>query len=101
MRVVLNKCHGGFEISERCAEFLRVHGWDVTANEVNYEYDLDDQKYLRTHPMLIRAIEELGKSAWNEDVSDLKIIEVPNEVNWHIEDYDGEEWVAEDHRTWS
>jgi hypothetical protein len=33
--------------------------------------------------------------------SELKIVEVPDDVNWYIEEYDGMEHVAERHRTWS
>jgi hypothetical protein len=27
-------------------------------------------------------------------------VEIPGDVSWHIGEYDGVEWVAEDHRTW-
>jgi hypothetical protein len=37
----------------------------------------------------------------NGACADLKIVEVPDEVDWYIEEYDGNEWVAEKHRTWS
>jgi len=32
--------------------------------------------------------------------SKLKIVEIPDDVKWHIGEYDGIEWVAENHRTW-
>ena len=44
-------------------------------------------------------VEELGERA-NSIFSDLKIVEVPDDVEWTIKDYDGIEWVAEVHRTW-
>jgi len=28
-------------------------------------------------------------------------VEIPDDVKWHIHEYDGLEHVAEDHRTWS
>jgi len=31
----------------------------------------------------------------------LKIVEVPDDANWYIAEYDGLEHVAERHRTWS
>jgi hypothetical protein len=31
----------------------------------------------------------------------LKIIEIPDGVNWYVEEYDGRERVAERRRTWS
>lgn len=53
----------------------------------------------RTDPDLIEVIEELGKEA-NGLFADLKIIKVPSDVKWEINEYDGQEWVAEKHRTW-
>jgi hypothetical protein len=48
---------------------------------------------------LIQVVEEMGGMA-NGSFASLKIVEIPNDVNWYIEDYDGHEWVAERHRTW-
>jgi len=31
----------------------------------------------------------------------LKVVEIPDDVQWQIEEYDGHEWVAERHRTWA
>lgn len=31
----------------------------------------------------------------------LKIVEIPDDVEWEICEYDGLEWVAEKHRKWS
>jgi hypothetical protein len=53
----------------------------------------------RSDPLLIQVIEELGEVA-NGSCAELKIIDVPDDVEWHIEEYDGFEHVAEDHRTW-
>jgi hypothetical protein len=33
--------------------------------------------------------------------SELKVVDVPDDANWYIEEYDGMEHVAERHRTWS
>jgi hypothetical protein len=33
--------------------------------------------------------------------ANIKIVEVPEDVDWEIADYDGVEWVAEKHRTWT
>jgi hypothetical protein len=34
-------------------------------------------------------------------IDDLEIIDIPDDVKWHIAEYGGTEWIAEDHRTWS
>lgn len=69
--------------------------WSNCQNKTLNDYHID-----RDDPVLIRVIEEMGKDA-DSDYSALKIVEIPEDVSWHIEDYDGQEWVAEDHRVWS
>ena len=53
----------------------------------------------RDDPFLVQAVEELGEKA-NTKISDLKIVEIPDDVEWEIQEYDGSEWVAEKHRVW-
>src|SRR3990167_2487023 len=48
---------------------------------------------------LIKVVTEL-KSEANVECSKLKIITIPDGIEWEIEEYDGAEWVAEKHRTW-
>ncbi|HLX53523.1 MAG TPA: hypothetical protein VKR58_06265 [Aquella sp.] len=54
----------------------------------------------RTDPLLIQVVEELGDKA-NGSCAELKVIEIPDDVDYEIEEYNGQEWVAEKHRTWS
>jgi len=30
----------------------------------------------------------------------LKVVEIPDDVEWNVQEYDGNEWVAEKHRIW-
>ena len=48
---------------------------------------------------LVRLVTEMGKGV-NSKYSTLKIIEIPDNVKWEIENYYGSEWVAEVHRIW-
>lgn len=48
---------------------------------------------------LISVIEELGEEA-NDEYSKLKIVEIPDGVQWEIDDYDGWETIEEVHRVW-
>lgn len=122
-KVVINTCHGGFRLSNeaafRFAEkknvrvvtdvdgdvrwFLRDQpfGEPVEISEELYERgDLASMHYVdRDDPVLVDVVEELGDAA-NNRYSELKIVEVPDDVQWHIAEYDGVEHVAEDHRTW-
>ena len=84
------------------AEFEEAHKQDkktgdyAKSNALCWShYDLE-----RNDPLLIQVVEEMGKNA-NNRFSELKIVEIPDDVAWHIQEYDGLEWVAENHRTWS
>ncbi len=60
---------------------------------------LDTRPEPRTDPLLIQVIEELGKKA-NGYCASLKIVEIPDGVDYKISEYDGSEHIAEKHRTW-
>jgi len=65
----------------------------------------DDKSYFsdsaieRDDPELIKTVEKLGDKA-NGRCAKLEITEIPDGVQWEIEEYDGQEWVSEKHRTW-
>jgi hypothetical protein len=54
----------------------------------------------RSHPDLIGVIEKLGDEA-SSRFSKLTVIEIPDDVEWEISEYDGAETVEEVHRSWS
>lgn len=91
-------------------EYTPVEGYPTSvfwcAFSINNPTDDTDEKYYldvrpesRTDPLLIEVVEQLGDEA-NGTYAKLKIVEVPDDVKWHIAEYDGLEWVAENHRTW-
>jgi hypothetical protein len=91
--VVINDCYGGFGLSVRAAEeYKRLAG--IT------DPDWYDRDIPRDDPYLIKIIKTLGMAA-NGSHANLKIVEIPGDVEWEIAEYDGAEWVAEKHRTWS
>lgn len=91
--VVINDCYGGFGLSKRAqAEYCRLAG----IQEVGF-YDRD---VARDDPYLVKVVRELGMGA-NGTHANLKIVEIPGDVEWMVSEYDGAEWVAEKHRTWS
>ena len=49
---------------------------------------------------LVRVVEELGTEA-NGHCAELKVVEIPTEVEWKIEKSGGVECVSEVHRTWN
>ena len=89
MKVVINKRHGGFSLSKQAYEFLGIE-----CDGYGYMYDND-----RSNPDLVRCVETLKEDSFGR-YAQLGVIEIPDDVKWHIEEYDGLEWVAEDHRTW-
>lgn len=53
----------------------------------------------RCDPDMVAVVEALGDAA-NGPHARLEVVEVPDDVQWTIEEYDGQEHVAEKHRTW-
>lgn len=53
----------------------------------------------RSDPDLIDVIETLGSEA-NGEYAELKIIEIPDGIDWQVEEYDGNEHIAQVHETW-
>ena len=101
MKVVINTCYGGFSISEEAFKLLNLKwtGYGIIYNKTFDIYSKNDYEY-RTYPPLVKILEELGERA-NGKVAKLKIVEIPDNVDWYIDDYDGIETVHEEHRLWS
>lgn len=71
------------------------------AHNLKYrEIDCNSRSEDRADPLLVQTVNELGEKA-NGRFADLKIVEIPDGVDWTIEEYDGQEWVAEKHETWA
>lgn len=88
------------------AEQYRELEADVRANDKDYKR-LNESGWFwsyrdvpRDDPDLVSVVEEMGAKA-NGRHAQLRIVEVPAGVSWCIEEYDGSEWIAEEHRTWS
>jgi len=54
----------------------------------------------RNDPALVEVVRELREEA-NGQCAELKIADIPKDVKWQIEEYDGLEHIAESHATWS
>lgn len=142
MKIVINKCYGGFGISpEALIELIKkkstavkvmtkrkYHGkesalWRLTEERLKevsdgffgdgfvtsvlykgdkvYMLNDDGDRYgIRTHPDLIAVVEKMGNEA-SSRFANLKIVEIPDNIEWEIDEYDGTEWIAEKHRTWN
>lgn len=140
MKIVINKCFGGFSLSLRAVSrlyklkkepcyFFRSAGVfsgpyqritledaeklndlhvscfsvknpdDFTSKQLD-EYFINCRPEDRSDPDLVRVVEELGARA-NGRCAELAVVDIPDDVEYTIEEYDGLEHVAEVHRTWS
>lgn len=54
----------------------------------------------REDPLLVQMVEALGNESWGE-FAKLRIVEIPDGVEWEIDEYDGMESIHEKHRSWS
>lgn len=90
MKVVINKCFGGYGLSEAAYKYMGLE-WD------GYGFAFSGD---RTNPQLVKCVETLGEAA-NGRFAYLKVVEVPDDVSWYIDEYDGSESVEEAHRSWS
>lgn len=90
-KIVINACHGGFGLSETAElKYLELSGKPLA--EFRWEIARDD-------PVLVQVVEQLGRAA-SGPYAELKVVTIPDDVNWQIDEYGGNEWIAETHRTW-
>ena len=138
MKIVVNKCYGGFGLSiAGVKRYLELKGKELFSyKQTKYEFrdgaseytkvyddcglcinhltkDMgdkfskfpEDEFYFseynidRTDTDLVKTIEELGDKA-NGSCSKLSIVEIPDGVNWELDEYDGIESIHEVHRSW-
>lgn len=161
MKIVINKCFGGFGLSVKATDWLWKEGVEEVGHDAIEYYggpkktertktqkvqevlekldkkdlkwkkeldeDLqrwrdfkagvsgtylrsqfsDDEKYVlyarevpRDHPKLVECVEKLGSKA-NGEHAELAVVDIPDDVDWEIDEYDGHESIHEKHRTWS
>ena len=95
MQVVINTSHSNFAISRDAIVYIQKKIKSIKAkSEINaYAFDND-----RCNPLLVEAVEKLGKKA-NGLYTTLKIIEIPNDIGWKIMSDTSVEYIAEAHRT--
>ena len=115
-KIVINSCFGGFGLSDEAFEKIldrKGIAWESCVNK----YDMvehynkghvgEEEHFLYSREMLedrsdkdlVAVVEEMGAKA-NGQYAYLKVVEIPDDVEWDVEEYDGNEWVAEKHRIW-
>ena len=71
-------------------------GYDYNVEGYEYWYEREIERH---DPILVEVVQELGDKA-NGRCAELDVIEIPDGVDYEVEEYDGKEWIAEVHRTW-
>lgn len=115
MKVVISTCYGGFGVSHEAFLRLRELGhadalaepdfgeyWSDGSGPRNRSMFMSDFlscSTCRHDPLLVQVVEELGDAA-NGWAAKLEVIDIPDGVEYTIEEYDGLEHIAEEHRTW-
>ena len=151
MKIVVNKCYGGFHLSAE-AYFRVLDGMIKDNNWFIYTYEPDDRvsKFIekpivytkasisdidfddsyiivsknygdsftdkelnekdkiyieegynipRNNIHLVKVVEEMGEDAWGE-YSKLKVIDIPDDIEWEIIEHDGWEIIVDKNRSW-
>jgi len=133
MKVILNKCYGGFGVSVEgyelyCKKKGATANWyerignklvksedpnhmfvycfikDI-GNNVEYSKDTFDKYHIylddehREDPVLIEVVEELGENA-NGRYSELVVVDIPDGLDYVIDEYDGIETLHERVKCW-
>lgn len=117
MKIAISKSHAGYSLSKRAMyKYAELKGITLYDNSKEHTYGdwytdyytsrkrtpdsrLSCYDIRRDDPALVETIESLRSEA-NGELADIRIVEIPDDVDWVIEEDDGVEWVAERHRTW-
>lgn len=137
MKVVINRCFGGFSLSDKAIkELAKLEGkqafffkqesgykgkyipisnnhdelfsicFDISNPNDFDEKELWDKHYLtsrpddRTDSNLIKVVENLGDKASGR-FAKLAVVEIPDGIDWEIDEHGGVETVHERHQSWS
>jgi hypothetical protein len=86
-RVVINDDYGGFGLSQEA--FLRY--CELSGNDPTVLFHAD---VVRDDPFLVQVLEEFGKNA-EDHFSHLRVVLVPDDCEWSIQDELGKETLIE------
>ena len=100
MKIVVNKCFGGFSVSQTVMKELGISSkFGYLCNE-DFGIENANWEAYRAAPALIAAIEKVGIKDATGSLAELEIVEIPDGTDWYIHDYDGIETIHEVHRSW-
>jgi len=89
-KIVINTCYGGFSLSQKAMDVLAQKGCLIDNYRAYGE---------RANPLVAEVVESLGEEA-NGKYAKLKVVEIPDGIEYTIEEFDGVESIHEKHRSW-
>ena len=111
-KIVINKSYEQFFVSHKAFIRLRELGqaealqetdrgayWPLAAGPQEPSLNRCGALIPRDDEKLVQVVEELREAA-NGHAAVLKVVEIPDDVQWVINKTDGVEHVSEVHRTW-
>lgn len=135
MKIILNKCYGGFDVSDKAYElyakkkgitlyryhedyknkkmikdnsvnsnilifyFTKDFGEIIEVDKIDWKTNIYLNSEHRNDPTLIEVVEELGDKA-SGSFGKLVVVEIPDNMNYVIDDYDGIETLHENVKVW-
>ena len=76
-------------------------GYNVFKDGLLYSLKNRSDIEVRTDSDLINIIERIGEKEASASLAELKVVEIPDGIEFEIDDYDGVETIHEVHRSWS
>lgn len=85
MTFILNKCYGGFSLSQFAIDKLGLK------SRYGYNFDRSDSQMINT---LASLIVEFGSEKCSGDLANLRVIKIPDcTTDYQIDEYDGYETI--------
>lgn len=88
MKIVINSCFGGFQVSE---SFLKAY--QIPYKKTSYGSYYAEESIERTDPRLIEYIETHGSKMASGSCAELEVVEIPKGTLYLITEYDGYESI--------
>lgn len=95
--VVVNRCYGGYGLSEKAVEELRKRTKNESITSYSFDVCIRDEEngYCRHSPVLVEVVKELGTEADGKfSKLTIRYIEEKYKNHYTIEEYDGMEGIC-------
>lgn len=100
MKVAINRCYGGFVLSDAAKGFLKGRGWSADALRRLQDPETIDDGMLRSHGDVVEAVALLGTKGASSIYSSIELVMVPDGITYGLMNFDGMETVYEIGRIW-